>query len=386
MKLRNNKGKAAGSGTVSNARRERYRKACEERDKFLETSTDLAKAKELQRANQKKPVGDGAASSMEVKDEKKREEIAPCQKEQEAAPCQKEQGSAPCQKEQAKVEGKREEAAPCQKEQTKKQQEVDVKVEEKKRDAPCQKEQTKKEGEAPAPCQKELGPSSSQVELEKKAGAGKGSKRSQQERKKGEISLSSSSSSSSSSSRPAQTKRPKAAAEASEATAQAPCQKGSPSRQWQWISDGHRWITKDQAQKRIAIDYYQTLIKGNGHKVHWQDKNALQRLKDKGYYLILLSYCGVERSEEIMTDLTDQDMLQYFDKIRFTWKKCGKQGKATYCRDNHIPFIFDDCKEIVDECSAMGIYCYRMNTRRYTHTAGHWWFHEAVTQFLIDQK
>ena len=71
MKLRNNKGKATGSGTVSNARRGRYRKACEERDKFLETSTDIAKAKELQRANQKKPVGDGAASSMEVKDEKK---------------------------------------------------------------------------------------------------------------------------------------------------------------------------------------------------------------------------------------------------------------------------------------------------------------------------
>ena len=57
MKLRNNKGKATGSGTVSNARRERYRKACEERDKFLETSTDIAKAKELQRAHQKKQVG-----------------------------------------------------------------------------------------------------------------------------------------------------------------------------------------------------------------------------------------------------------------------------------------------------------------------------------------
>lgn len=139
MKLRNNKGKAAGSGTVSNARRERYRKACEERDKFLETSTDIAKAKELQRANQKKPVGDGAASSMEVKDEKKGRD---CTLSKRARGCtlSKEQGSAPCQKEQAKVEGKREEAAPCQKEQTKKQQEVDVKVEEKKRDAPCQKE------------------------------------------------------------------------------------------------------------------------------------------------------------------------------------------------------------------------------------------------------
>ena len=121
-KSKNNKGKAAGSGTVPNARRERYKKACQERDKFLETSTDVEKAKELKRAHQKKPKGgpqagsSGAAPSME--------EAAPCQKEQEAAPCQKEQGAAPCQKEQAKQqvdvkEKKKEEAAPCQKEQKK---------------------------------------------------------------------------------------------------------------------------------------------------------------------------------------------------------------------------------------------------------------------------
>ena len=145
-KSKNNKGKAAGSGTVFNARRERYKKACQERDKFLETSTDLEKAKELQRAHQKKQQGgpqagsSGAAPSMEMK-EKTKEEAAPCQKEQEAAPCQKEQAK----------------------------QQVDVKVEKKKEEAaPCQKEQAKKEAEAPAPCQKELGPSTSQVELEKK--------------------------------------------------------------------------------------------------------------------------------------------------------------------------------------------------------------------------
>ena len=180
-KSKNNKGKAAGSGTVSNARRERYKKACQERDKFLETSTDLEKAKELQRAHQKKQQGgpqagsSGAAPSMEMK-EKKKEEAAPCQKEQEAAPCQKEQEAAPCQKEQAKqqvdvkVEKKKEEAAPCQKEQKiTQEQQLDVKVEKKKEEAaPCQKEQAKKEAEAPAPCQKELGPSTSQVELEKK--------------------------------------------------------------------------------------------------------------------------------------------------------------------------------------------------------------------------
>jgi len=186
-KSKNNKGKAAGSGTVFNARRERYKKACQERDKFLETSTDLEKAKELQRAHQKKQQGgpqagsSGAAPSMEMK-EKTKEEAAPCQKEQEAAPCQKEQEAAPCQKEQAKqqvdvkVEKKKEEAAPCQKEQEaapcqkeQAKQQVDVKVEKKKEEAaPCQKEQAKKEAEAPAPCQKELGPSTSQVELEKK--------------------------------------------------------------------------------------------------------------------------------------------------------------------------------------------------------------------------
>jgi hypothetical protein len=156
-KSKNNKGKAAGSGTVSNARRERYKKACQERDKFLETSTDLEKAKELQRAHQKKQEGgpqagsSGAAPSMEMKE--KKEEAAPCQKEQEAAPCQKEQEAAPCQKEQKITQ----------------EQQLDVKVEKKKEEAaPCQKEQAKKEAEAPAPCQKELGPSTSQVELEKK--------------------------------------------------------------------------------------------------------------------------------------------------------------------------------------------------------------------------
>ena len=133
QKSKNNKGKPAGSGTVSNARRERYKKACQERDKFLESSTDLEAAKELQRAQQKKQL---------VKDDKK-EEVAPCQKEQQAdlAPCKKEQDAqkepdtAPCQKEQAKkqqvVDGAnkktREDAAPCQKEQSKEQQVVEVK-------------------------------------------------------------------------------------------------------------------------------------------------------------------------------------------------------------------------------------------------------------------
>ena len=51
-------------------------------------------------------------------------------------------------------------------------------------------------------------------------------------------------------------------------------------------------------------------------------------LKDHGYFLILLSYCGIERAEEITQALHDQDLMQYFDQVKFTWKKTGPQGKA----------------------------------------------------------
>eukprot|EP00435_Cladocopium_sp_Y103_P057139 s1572_g19.t1 len=257
---------------------------------------------------------------------------------------------------------------------------------------------------ATAPCQKELGPSTKEMEKEVKAETGR--KRSspcqkdKKEKQKGEVSLSSSSSSSSSSSPLAkqEAKRPKAAAAGAAgkpaaksaaavpaAKAEAPCQKdaSSGSRPRNWLSDGQRWIIP---KKRVAIDFHQTLAKGNGKRVHWQDKAALQKLKDKGYYLILLSYCGVERSEEIMEVLQDQDVLQYFDKIRFTWSKCGRDGKAIYCRDNHIPVLFEDNLDIVEECKTMGVYTYNTNTKKYTHTAGHWYLWQAVEQFLMDHR
>ena len=71
-------------------------------------------------------------------------------------------------------------------------------------------------------------------------------------------------------------------------------------------------------------------------------------LKDHGYFLILLSYCGIERAEEITQARHDQDLMQYFDQVKFTWKKTGPQGKAVYCRDNHIRFLIDDSPDIVD--------------------------------------
>ena len=280
------------------------------------------------------------------------EKAAPCQKEQKekveekAAPCQKEQKkswvevvSAPCQKEQ---KTKMEDAAPCQKEQKEKAGE---------KAAPCQKEQKEKEKEEAAPCQKEQ---------QKKVVPSKQ-----------HASLSPPSSPSQSPS-----PQPKRNRKQKDATPQSR----------KWVSDGSRWITQEEASKRVAIDWHNTLSKGNNERVHWQDRDALQMLQEKGYYLILLSYSGKERAEETLKELQKQDLLQFFEKVRFAWKKCGQEGKAAYCKENSIPYLFDDCPEIINECWEMGYsYTYALHTRHYKHTAGHWHFWQAANQFLLDQ-
>ena len=115
------------------------------------------------------------------------------------------------------------------------------------------------------------------------------------------------------------------------------------------------------------------------------DREALQKLNDKGYYLILLSYAGRKRAKEVMDELEKQDLLGFFQKVRFTWTKCGHQGKAQYCKQSAIKYLVDDCPEIVAECAQKGVYTYNINTRYSRHTAGHWVFWEAANQFLLDQ-
>ena len=244
----------------------------------------------------------------------------------------------------------------------------------------------KEQAQPPAPCQKEqpgtkeLGPSIKQEAKDKD----KGDRRKENSPCQKGVHRVSISPESDSSDTAQDTKRAK--------QPEAPCQKeasssrnhGYPARNW--LKDGHRWITKAEAKKGIAMDYHNTLSKGNGNQVHWMDKNALRILKKHGYYLILLSYCGQKRSEQVLKEVEEQDMMKYFDKIRFTWKRTGEEGKAVYCLENHIPVLFDDSKEILDECSDLGIYTYNINTKHCVHTAGHWHFWQAVDQFLTDQN
>ena len=385
MVKKNNKGRVAGSGTVSLVRKERYKLACQERDRLLaeaKTEEDKAKAYLVQKEWQRKPLekttrsSGAAASSSEVKKEEKK--AAPCQKEQDKSlPCQKEsekswvdvakaQASKPLawKKKEENNEGKDGE-----------EKKGEVKKEEKKA-APCQKEPAQKEGgETAASCQKKqhLGPSQQQKQADLKKGQ--------------RISLSPSSSTPSP--EPKRAKQP-CHKEAGQQPCQKdagkqPCQKDADKKiQWVWIEDGRRWLTKEEASKRVAIDWHNTLQKEQDLTVHHVDRQALKLLQDKGYYLILLSYAGKKRAKEVMEELEKQDLMGFFQKIRFTWKKCGHQGKAEYCRANAIDYLFDDSPEIIEECHLRKVYTYNMHTRWYQHTAGHWNFWEAVNQFLVD--
>lgn len=269
-----------------------------------------------------------------------------------------EAASAPCQKEQ---KTKVEDAAPCQKEQKEKVEDA----------APCQKEQKEKVEEKAAPCQKEQKEQAAPCQKEQQKVLGPSSKQQVEQKRSQRISLTPPSSPSP---KPKRKKQP--------------CQKDAtpqPNAN-KWVSDGSRWITKEEASKRVAIDWHNTLSKGNNERVHWQDRDALQLLQEKGYYLILLSYSGQERAEQTLKELQNQDLLQFFEKVRFTWKKCGPEGKAAYCKENSIPYIFDDSPEIIKECVEKGYpYTYALNTRYHKHTAGHWHFWQAANQFLLDQ-
>jgi hypothetical protein len=233
----------------------------------------------------------------------------------------------PCQKEQA---NKKE--TPCQKEQEKK-------------DAPGQKEQ--KDSVPPEGSKdggsKKLGPSEKEQAKENEQSKGltkakddslpKGQKSSQQSDDGMGVDWGNSSSSASASSGTPSPGSPN------------PLTKGD---------DGKKGLPKKQPPKRVAVDWHKVLVHGNLYDLAatpW-----LQRLKDAGYEVHLLSYCGWKRRHEVY----DWAWFEWdgWASVSFTWKQCGKEGKAQWCLDNGVSKLVDDNVDICSEAIKFGIQAY----------------------------
>ena len=380
----NNKWRPTGSGTTSHARRARIQAAAQERDRLAALGDSAALAdkakKEAQKAASMKKQAEEAAEQaartaaqaaeaaaaasqaagwVEVgPSRKKPRKGPPCQKEKpnkREPPCQKEQPKkkeTPCQKEQQKKK-----ETPCPKEQPKKKETPCQKGQANKKETPCQKEQEKKD----APGQKEqkesvppegskdgvskkLGPSEKEQAKEKEQSKGltkakddslpKGKKSSHQSSDDGmSVDWGNSSSSASASSGTPSPGSPD------------PLTKGD---------DGKKGLPKKQPPKRVAVDWHKVLVHNNLYDLTatpW-----LQKLKDAGYEVHLLSYCGWKRSHEVY----DWAWFEWngWASVSFTWKQCGKEGKAQWCLDNGVSKLVDDNADICSEAIQFGIQAY----------------------------
>ena len=380
----NNKWRPTGSGTTSHARRARIQAAAQERDRLAALGDSAALAdkakKEAQKAASMKKQAEEAAEQaartaaqaaeaaaaasqaagwVEVGPSRKKPRKGhPCQKEKpnkREPPCQKEQPKkkeTPCQKEQQKKK-----ETPCPKEQPKKKETLCQKGQANKKETPCQKEQEKKD----APGQKEqkesvppegskdgvskkLGPSEKEQAKEKEQSKGltkakddslpKGKKSSQQSSDDGmSVDWGNSSSSASASSGTPSPGSPD------------PLTKGD---------DGKKGLPKKQPPKRVAVDWHKVLVHNNLYDLTatpW-----LQKLKGAGYEVHLLSYCGWKRSHEVY----DWAWFEWngWASVSFTWKQCGKEGKAQWCLDNGVSKLVDDNADICSEAIQFGIQAY----------------------------
>ena len=118
--------------------------------------------------------------------------------------------------------------------------------------------------------------------------------------------------------------------------------------------DGKKGLPKKQPPKRVAVDWHKVLVHNNLYDLTatpW-----LQKLKDAGYEVHLLSYCGWKRSHEVY----DWAWFEWngWASVSFTWEQCGKEGKAQWCLDNGVSKLVDDNADICSEAIQFGIQAY----------------------------
>ena len=371
----------AGSGTTTKSRRERIRAEAQERDRLaaegdpamiaLKQKKEASKKKSMAQQEEARQEEDRAWEEAWVKEEEewleelldKRRKRQASQESQakeskEVKPCQKADDSheKPCQKTQTNEE------KPCQKAQIKEEEpEAEESKEEKAgSEKPVQKAEGSKEEK---PCQKAIDSQNKELGQEEKnepknsQGFGPSEKEQQRALTKGNApdtpshssvdwggSSSESSSSASSSSHQPEPKKPKGV----QLKVRGAASKYAPK------PKEPEPLLEQKQNKKIAVDWHGVLVNNDYYDV--SNTCYLQALKDQGYEVHLLSYCGVKRSKEVWQWAWHE--WEGWESVSFTWSKLGKDGKATWCVNNGVTKLIDDNQHICRESQAQGIRVY----------------------------
>ena len=333
-RMKNNKGKKAGSGTVSNARRARFREAGMKREndtmeKEDEHSKKVDWEKDKRHGNKKPHL----MSALEIKyNLASKEEKAELKKDME-----KEKHAA-FDKKAVKPEDVKEAAVDktVVKEEPTAAEQKDALT--KGSDAPEQKDALTKGSDAP----KTFGPSKEQLK--------KGKEPEREKKPPVQEVVDWGASSSSEYEYYTETESESEESPPKKSRSQSPLDKRG---QKKWVQKESPPLALQEAEK-AAVDWHHTLEWHDN--VSPQNIRALDALKDAGYQVYLCSFSGWDRAQE--TKRLSWKVWQGWEKQIYTTEKTGNYGKAQACYYHNIKTVFDDTWEVIDECSRWGVETY----------------------------
>ena len=115
----------------------------------------------------------------------------------------------------------------------------------------------------------------------------------------------------------------------------------------------HPLINK-RDKPQIAIDHHNVLeVKGH---IYPQSIRCLDRLRQLGYKVHLVSYCGENRWRQVHSEALGA--WDGWESMTRTDQRCGPNGKVEYLLSKGISVLIDDTAEILQEALIKGIKVY----------------------------
>ena len=144
---------------------------------------------------------------------------------------------------------------------------------------------------------------------------------------------------------------------------------------------------------QIAIDHHNVLeVKGH---IYPQSIRCLDRLRQLGYKVHLVSYCGENRWRQVHSEALGA--WDGWESMTRTDQRCGPNGKVEYLLSQGISVLIDDTAEILQEALLKGIKVYPITTPHEKHMwnrgnkpAGaafcHRYLADAINCFILDEN
>ena len=127
-------------------------------------------------------------------------------------------------------------------------------------------------------------------------------------------------------------------------------------------SEGY-WRLKCNSQFKVAVDWYNTIrLVG---RVPDEHVSALQKLTALGFKLVLVSFCGRARADEVRQEA--RALPVEWDDMCFTREKAGRGGKLEACQRLGCGQIIDDDDEVLWECEQNNFKYYPIRTNKKPH-------------------